>query len=288
MRILAPAKVNVMLSVGARRADGLHELCSVMQAVSLADTLTIEPGLWGLSVTPGDDVPVDDSNLALRAARTLASLHTVNEGVLIAISKLIPVAAGLAGGSADAAAALVGCKEVWGLAVSRKALEKVGASIGSDVPFCVRGGTAVVRGAGEDLAALAVGAPVWWVLGISDVALSTAAVYAEFDRLGGAALGDPYDVADALARADVVRLGAALRNDLEPAALSLLPSLEHGRETMLAAGAVAASLSGSGPTWLGLARDEAHAREVAAGCAGAFARVEVAHSVDHGPKVVRR
>lgn len=279
--LTAPAKVNVLLSVGERREDGLHELVSVMQAISLADTVRLAPA-DGLRVDGGPEGP---GNLAARAASALAALHGRAPDVAIEIDKRIPIGAGMAGGSADAAAVLVGLKQLWGLSVSRKALEKIGAGLGADVPFCVRGGTAVARGSGEDLSPLGCRDAVWWVLGIAPFELSTAAVYAEYDALGGGTLGDPFEVADALARGDVVRLARALRNDLEVAALSLVPALTAGRDALLTGGALAALLSGSGPTWLGLARDEAHAREVAGAVSGAFARVEVAHSVAHGARV---
>lgn len=284
MKVDAPAKINPFLSVGHRGSDGLHELCSVMQAVSLYDTLTISPGDWSAT---GVEV-ADEHNLALRAARTLASLQGVDASVSIQISKRIPIAAGLAGGSADAAGALIGCKELWGLPVSRKALEKIGAALGSDVPFCVRGGTAVVRGTGADLGALNVRGTVWWVVGISASTLSTAEVYAEFDRLGGGSVDDPYEVADALARGDLARLAGALRNDLQQAAVSLQPAIADGLRAVEKAGALAGIVSGSGPTVLGLASSDEHAAEIAGRCADAFARVEVVHSVEHGPRVTER
>jgi len=288
VRISAPAKINPFLAVGPRRADGLHELVSVMQSVSLADEVELAPGPGlRVEVEPEGVAPVDATNLAARAAATLASLNGRDATVVIRIAKRIPVAGGLGGGSADAAAALWGLRELWGLAVSKKALERVAASIGADVPFCVRGGAAVARGAGEDLAPLACPKPFWWVLGIGREGLSTAGVYAEFDRLGGReafAEADPFEVADALARTDVGRLAAALRNDLEPAALSLAPGLERGRDAL--GGAAAVLLAGSGPTWLGLARDEEHARTVARDAESAFARVEVVQTTAHGPQIV--
>jgi len=287
MRLAAPAKVNLFLTVGRRRDDGLHEVESVMQAISLADTVSLsESSSRAVSVSPAGAAPEDDGNLALRAARAFADARGIDRGVQIEIEKRIPVAAGLGGGSADAAAVLVGLNELWDAPVSKKALEKIGAGIGADVPFCVRGGTAAARGAGENLSVLPCPQPVWWVIGISGAALSTAEVYAEFDRLGGGSVDDPYEVADALARADVSRLAQALRNDLEPAALSLAPQIRSGRDALGAAGPLAVILAGSGPTWLGLARDEAHAREIAGSVGGHFARIEVAHSVEHGPKKV--
>jgi 4-diphosphocytidyl-2-C-methyl-D-erythritol kinase len=286
MKLSAPAKVNVFLTVGARRQDGLHEIESVMQAVSLFDTVLLEPAdSFEVSVSPAGAAPEDETNLALRAARAFASMHPAG-GVNIAIEKRIPVAAGLGGGSADAAATLVGLNKLWDARVSKKALEKIGAGLGADVPFCVRGGTAAARGAGENLSVLPCPTKIWWVVGISGASLSTADVYEEYDRLGGGRVEDPYDVADALARADVERLAGSLRNDLERAALSLAPQVRSGRDSLGAAGALGVILAGSGPTWLGLARDEVHARAVADAVQGDFARVEVVHSVDHGPKVV--
>jgi 4-diphosphocytidyl-2-C-methyl-D-erythritol kinase len=287
VRLSAPAKVNLFLSVGARREDGLHEIESVMQAVSLADTVSLEDSASRtVAVKPAGAAPEDEANLALRAARAFAETRGIDRGVHVDIEKRIPVAAGLGGGSADAAATLVGLNELWDARISRKALEKIGAGLGADVPFCVRGGTAAARGAGENLSVLPCPQPVWWVIGISGASLSTADVYAEFDRLGGGKLDDPYEVADALARADVPHLAGALRNDLEPAALSLAPQIRTGRDALGAAGALAVILTGSGATWLGLARDESHAREIADAVGGAFARVEVAHSVEHGPKKI--
>ena len=282
--VIAPAKINPFLSVGARRDDGKHELVSVMQAVGLVDRVTLAPAdALHVEVT---GAIVEGENLAARAASTLASLQGRAPDVTITIEKAIPVAAGLAGGSADAAATLIGLKELWDLPVSRKALERIGAGLGADVPFCVRGGTAVARGAGEDLAVLACPTPVWWVLGIAEEGLSTADVYAAFDRRGGGSLGDPFEVADAMARGDIERLAAALRNDLQDAALDLRPSLAAGRGALVAGGARATLLSGSGPTWLGLADGEAHAHAVAEAVADAFARVAVAASVGHGARVV--
>jgi len=286
MKLIAPAKVNLFLTVGARRGDGLHEIESVMQAVSLHDTVSLSPSHeFGISVDPAGAAPEDETNLAMRAARVFNALHEAS-AVSIEIEKRIPVAAGLGGGSANAAATLVGLNTLLETRISKKALEKMGAGLGADVPFCVRGGTAAARGAGENLSVLPCPTPVWWVIGISGASLSTADVYEEFDRLGGGRVEDPYDVADALARADFDRLAAALRNDLERAALSLAPQIRSGRDALGAAGALGVILAGSGPTWLGLARDEAHAVSVAAAVKGEFARVEIAHSVDHGPKPV--
>lgn len=295
MRLIAPAKINLFLSVGARRDDGLHELVSVMQAVSLADEVSLDPAeRFAVAVDPPDAAPEDETNLALRAARAFAALQGIETPVRIDIRKRIPVGAGMAGGSADAAAVLVGLNELWETRISKKALEKAGASLGADVPFCIRGGTVAVRGAGEDLSSLPCPQPVWWVIGVARESLSTPAVYAELDRqragdLGQSdALGDPYEVADALARGDLERLAGAVRNDLQPAALALAPGIASGERALLESGALAALVTGSGPTWCGLARDEAHAKQIAASAAPAFARVEAVRSVDRGPRITER
>ena len=288
MKVLAPAKINLFLSVGARTPGGLHELVSVMQCVSLSDTLTVSVASgFSLDVTPPGSAPADD-NLVARAAGAFCSMQGVEPAFAFELTKTIPMAAGLGGGSADAAATLVGLNDALGAAVSRKGLEKIGASLGSDVPFCVRGGTAFVTGVGDELSPVVCAQPLWWVLGVSGAALSTADVYAEFDRLGGGTLGDPHEVADTLARGDIARLGSALRNDLEAPAVALMPALGSGRAALERAGALGVVLAGSGPTWCGLARDEAHARALAADCAGVFARVEVVESLTHGARVIER
>ena len=180
---LALAKEGVHTTICGRRANLLHEVESVMQAVSLFDTVTLAPAdAFGVTVSPAGAAPEDESNLALRAARAFAELHR-GSGISIAIEKRIPVAAGLGGGSADAAATLVGLNGLLETRVSKKALEKMAAGLGADVPFCVRGGTAAARGVGDDLSALPCPTPVWWVLGISGARLPTADVYEEFDRL---------------------------------------------------------------------------------------------------------
>lgn len=297
MRVSAPAKINLFLHVGARREDGLHEITSVMQAVSLHDVVSLTSAEdLSVAVSPAGAAPADDTNLAARAARQIAALKGVAPAVRISIEKRIPTAAGLGGGSADAAATLVGLNDLWSPWSSRKAMEKMAAPLGSDVPFCVRGGTVLVSAAGEDLSSLPCARPLWWVIGIASFGLATADVYAEFDRLAlpmPASADDPFAVVDAIARGDVDLLAPALRNDLEPAVLSLQPRVSEGRAVLRDAGALAVILSGSGPTWLGLARDESHAREVAAHLArdesharaAVFARVEVAHSLDHGPRI---
>jgi 4-diphosphocytidyl-2-C-methyl-D-erythritol kinase len=288
VKVVAPAKINLYLWVGERRPDGMHEIESVMQSVSLFDELTLSFGpAVSLDVSPPGAAPEDESNLVVAAVRALLAARPTPLGAALHLEKRIPSGAGLGGGSADAAAALVGLNELWESGLSKKALEKIGAGIGADVPFCVRGGTAGALGVGERLAPLIVRQPLWWVIAKPSGSLSTAEVYKRFDESGGGgspAESDAHDLADALARGDVDRIGASLRNDLFDAALSLDASIGATRDALLSAGALGAVMTGSGTASCGLARDEAHAKEVAAQVPGAF----VVTSLDRGPKIVER
>lgn len=265
--VRAPAKINLSLAVGAPREDGYHELATVFHAVSLFEDLeAVEDDDVTVEVmTPSkgvrvDGVPLDDSNLAVRAALLLAERCDVDRGVRMRITKRVPVAGGMAGGSADAAAALVACDSLWGTGLSRDELRQIAAELGSDVPFSLLGGTAVGTGRGEQLTpALARGGGYHWVLAVSDEPLSTPAVYAECDRLrAGRRVPEPR-VPDAMMQAlrsgDAEALGAALHNDLQPAAISLMPTLDRVFEVGRDYGALGAVLSGSGPTVAFLVRD---------------------------------
>lgn len=285
--VAAPAKLTLLLDVGPRGADGLHPLVGVFQSVGPTDLVVLWPSeRWGIEVTgpAATGVPADETNLALRAARTFAALHFAPEqAVEIALTKQIPAGGGLGGGSSDAAAVLVGLNEATGGTVSRKALEKLAIALGSDVPFCVRGGTAVVEGTGGRLTSLPVASALSWVLVTSETRCSTADVYARFDELGlGRDLdlrAGPQALADALAKGDLERIAASLSNDLEPAALSLHPELAAGRDALRDAGALGVVLAGSGSTWAGLARDPDHALAIAARTGGI-----VADSAIDGPR----
>ena len=185
MRLTAPAKINPYLAVLGRRPDGLHDLESVMQSISLVDENPLQPAeVVSLDVIPPGAAPEDESNLVVRAVRALVAAAGRSGGASIALTKQIPSGAGLGGGSSDAAATLIGLNELWRSGISRKALEKIGAGLGADVPFCVRGGACVVRGAGEALAPLVLRSELWWVIAMPPEPLSTAEVYARFDSLG--------------------------------------------------------------------------------------------------------
>ena len=258
MTARAYAKVNVRLSVGPPRADGFHDLVNVFHAVSLFDEVTVRPaGRLSVAVhgRAADQVPDGEDNLAARAALLLAERTGVAPAVELAVHKAIPVAGGMAGGSADAAAALVACDALWGTGLGRAELHALAAELGSDVPFALLGGTAIGYGRGEVLTPVPARGPFHWVFALAHGGLSTPAVYAECDRLRAAA-GVPAaapvpddKLMDALATGDALAVGARLVNDLQDAALSLRPDLA----ATLAAGraedgVLGALVSGSGPT----------------------------------------
>ncbi|MFJ9585534.1 4-(cytidine 5'-diphospho)-2-C-methyl-D-erythritol kinase [Streptomyces acidicola] len=268
--VRVPAKVNVQLAVGGARPDGFHDLANVFLAVGLYDEVTATPA-DELRITcegPGaDQVPLDRTNLAARAALALAGRHGLDTAVHLHIAKDIPVAGGMAGGSADAAGALVACDALWDLNTPRNELLDICAELGSDVPFSLVGGAALGTGRGERLRPLDVGGTFHWVFAVADGGLSTPAVYREFDGLTeGTEVPEPLasqELLDALAKGDATALAAALSNDLQPAALSLFPSLADTLAAGRAAGALAGLVSGSGPTTAFLARDAESAAEVA-------------------------
>lgn len=298
--VRAPAKVNLELRVGTPREDGYHELATVFQAISLFDDVTVtpledaEPGTVevGLSGENTDGVPADESNLAVRAVRLLTEQTGIDEAVRIDVRKHIPVAAGMAGGSADAAAALLACDVLWQIGLGRDGLHDMAAELGSDVPFPLLGGTAVGTGRGEQLTPALVRGEYLWVVAAHSRSLSTPAVFAEIDRLRkGKVLAVPtvsQDLMQALGAGNPAALGAHLANDLQPAACSLLPDLLRVLEAGDTCDALGSVVSGSGPTVAFLARDGEHALDIAASVRGVDT-VAAVHQVSgpaHGVRVV--
>ena len=268
--VRVPAKVNVQLAVGAARPDGFHDLANVFLAVGLYDEVTVTPAEELRITCAGPDaaeVPLDRTNLAARAAIALAERRGLDPAVHLHIAKDIPVAGGMAGGSADGAGALLACDALWGTGASREELLEICAELGSDVPFSLVGGAALGTGRGEKLRTLEVGGGFSWVFAMAERGLSTPAVFREFDRLTEG-LDVPEPVAseallDALAGGDPDALAAAVSNDLQPAALSLFPELVDTLAAGSAAGALAGLVSGSGPTTAFLARDTGAAAKIA-------------------------
>jgi 4-diphosphocytidyl-2-C-methyl-D-erythritol kinase len=271
-----PAKINLSLAVGPVREDGYHPLATVYQALDLHDEVRatlvedsdhIEVSVHLESSTESGEVPEGADNLAARAARVLRETTGVEHGVRLAIRKVIPVAGGMAGGSADAAAALVVCNAVWGTGLSRDELSELAAEVGSDVPFLLHGGTAIGDGRGESISPILGRGNYYWAIAVSDRGLSTPAVFAEFDRLtAGREIPQP-SVPEALLAAlragDPEALGEALSNDLTEPALSLRPELRDVLAVGSGAGALGSIVSGSGPTCLFLAHDESHRLDLA-------------------------
>ncbi|MFJ2217500.1 4-(cytidine 5'-diphospho)-2-C-methyl-D-erythritol kinase [Streptomyces sp. NPDC101062] len=295
VRVRVPAKVNVQLAVGAARPDGFHDLANVFLAVGLYDEITVTPADTLRITCEGPDagqVPLDATNLAARAALALARRHGIDPRVHVHIAKDIPVAGGMAGGSADGAGALLACDALWSLNSSRDELLAICAELGSDVPFSLIGGAALGTGRGEQLTPLDTDGAFPWVFAVADGGLSTPTVFREFDRLTAHApvpppAADPA-LLDALRTGDATALAATLSNDLQPAALSLRPSLADTLTAGRAAGALAALVSGSGPTTAFLAKSPEAADEVAEAllASGTCRTARVATSPAEGATVV--
>ncbi len=297
VRVRVPAKVNLHLGVGPLRRDGYHELNTVYHAISIHDELTARRGDTLTLTMEGEgtgELALDDSNLIIRAAHALAGYAGVLPYARLHLRKQIPLAGGLAGGSADAAAALVACDALWGTGLSRDELAGIAADLGSDVPFLIHGGTALGTGRGEAVSPVLARPTSWhWVVAIAESGLSTPAAYAELDRLrdagtAGPPLGSTDALLGALRQRDPRVLAAALGNDLQDAALSLRPSLAATLKAGEAAGALAGIVSGSGPTCVFLATDAADAERIAVelDAAGVCRLARTAHGPVAGARVV--
>lgn len=298
--VRVPGKVNLYLEVGDRRDDGYHELTTVFHAVSLLDEVTVRNAdvlSLEMSGEGAESLPADERNLAWRAAELMAEHVGRAPDVAISIDKSIPVAGGMAGGSADAAAVLVAMNTLWELGVPRRDLHTLAARLGSDVPFALHGGTALGTGRGEELATVLARTTFHWVLAFADGGLATPAVFSEIDRLRESAgpdreapprLDDPEPVLAALASGDAAQLAPLLGNDLQPAALSLDPGLRRTLRAGTEAGALAGIVSGSGPTCAFLCASAGQAVDVGAQLAGAGVcrTVRVASGPVQGARVV--
>jgi 4-diphosphocytidyl-2-C-methyl-D-erythritol kinase len=293
--VRAPAKVNLHLGVGQLRSDGFHSLVSVFQAVSLYDEITVDHADdLGVAIVGDDydDIPTDTSNLAMRAAIALGQHVGRRPAVRITIHKGIPVAGGMAGGSADAAATLLACDALWQTGVDPRILHDIAARLGSDVPFCLLGGTALGGGRGEQLTQVLVRGTYHWVFALADTGLPTPLVYGELDRMRSEGpwpeSSSPRELIAALGAGDPRRLGTLLHNDLQRAALRLRPGLRRTLEAGRDAHALGAIICGSGPTCAFLTQGEAEAVELVAALAGSGTcrTVRRAHGPVPGARVV--
>jgi 4-diphosphocytidyl-2-C-methyl-D-erythritol kinase len=285
IRLRANAKVNLFLRVVGRADNGWHELETIFHGIALADGLDIAhaaPGVIEVDMTtssaPRDDLPAPEDNLVSIAAAGVARLARRPVGTSIAVTKNIPIGAGLAGGSADAAATIVGLDALWELGLTAETIVGLATALGSDVPFCLRGGTALGTGRGNDLIVLQQAASMWFVLGLSDRPLLTAEVYEAWDGVGSSSAVSSGVMVDALVRGDPSEVARHLHNDLLAPAVSLRPEIEGGVAALVDGGALGAGMSGSGPTVFGVAAGPDEARELARKVDGAFARVEVVSS----------
>ncbi len=293
-----PAKVNLQLSVGPLGSDGFHEVTTVFQAISLFDDVTvataeINDGIK-ISITgqTSTGVPVDNSNLAVKAAQLMIENYDLPKDLIIKLKKEIPVAGGMAGGSADAAGVIVGLDSLFELGLSRDEMESVGSKIGSDVPFSICGGVAIGTGRGDQITPALAKGNYNWVLALSGQGLSTPAVYQECDRLReGLSIAPPVvseQLMQALRAGDAKALGKALTNELQPAACSLRPALRLVLDVGVDYGALGGIVSGSGPTVAFLVSDDGHAMDltVALSSSGVVSSVVRATGAVAGARII--
>ena len=296
--VRVPAKINLQLAVGPLGADGFHEVTTVFQAISLFDDVALKhaPGGAGISLTlsgsTSNGVPVTDENLAVRAAKLMSEKYDLSTDLAIHLKKEIPVAGGMAGGSADAAGVIVAMDALFEIGLSRDEMETIAAQLGSDVPFGISGGISIGRGRGDQLTPALSRGNYHWVLALSGQGLSTPAVYQECDRLReGLDIASP-QVSDSMMQAlragDPVALGAALSNDLQAAACSLRPALRLVLDVGRDYGALGSIVSGSGPTVAFLVEDEEKSMDltVALSSSGVVAGVVRASGPVHGARVI--
>ncbi|MCX6446690.1 MAG: 4-(cytidine 5'-diphospho)-2-C-methyl-D-erythritol kinase [Actinobacteria bacterium] len=293
-----PAKVNLQLSVGPLGSDGFHEVTTVFQAISLFDDVTVATAPEGdgikISITgqTSSGVPADSSNLAVKAAELMINNYDLPADLIIKLKKEIPVAGGMAGGSADAAGVIVGLDSLFELGLSRDEMEIVGSKIGSDVPFSICGGVAIGTGRGDQITPALSKGSYNWVLALSGQGLSTPSVYQECDRLReGLSISAPLvsePLMQALRAGDAKALGKALTNELQPAACSLRPALRLVLDVGIDYGALGGIVSGSGPTVAFLVSDDEHAMDltVALSASGVVSSVVRATGPAHGARII--
>ncbi|EHS59993.1 4-(cytidine 5'-diphospho)-2-C-methyl-D-erythritol kinase [Paenibacillus sp. Aloe-11] len=266
----APAKINLMLDVLHKRNDGYHEVEMIMTMVDLSDRLTMSelPRDTIIISSQAGYIPLDEKNLAFQAARLIKERYNVSTGVHIHLDKHIPVAAGLAGGSSDAAAALRGLNKLWKLGISDAELRVLGAELGSDVPFCITGGTALASGRGELLKPLPNPPQCWVILAKPPINVSTAEVYGRVKADQIAHHPSAQQMENAIRNASFTEVCNALGNVLEDVTLKLYPEVEHLKNSMIRLGADGVLMSGSGPTVFGLVSKEAKVPRIYNGLRG--------------------
>ncbi|SMP60173.1 4-(cytidine 5'-diphospho)-2-C-methyl-D-erythritol kinase [Anoxynatronum buryatiense] len=284
LTLQAHAKINLSLDVLHKRRDGYHHLCMIMQEISLHDEvhlrLTPEPGIR--LTTNAGFLPVDQGNIAWKAAERLArgaGVSLESQGVAIHIDKQIPVAAGLAGGSADAAAVLKGLNALWRLGLSLEELQLISLPLGADIPYCLMGGTALAEGIGERLTPLTLAKPFWVVLVKPPVSVSTREVYEALKLDEIEERPDTLALIEALAQADSLTMAGAMANVLETVTIPQVPEIGELKRRLLALNATASLMSGSGPTVFGLFKDQEKARSAGEKLKRLYREVHVVHTL---------
>jgi 4-diphosphocytidyl-2-C-methyl-D-erythritol kinase len=265
LHLNAYAKVNLTLDVGPERSDGYHDVESVMHTIALHDSITLREAGSGveLSVLDGADVPVDHRNLVVRTAQMLREMFNVQRAVQIELTKRIPVAAGLGGGSSDAAVTLLGLVQLWKLRLEGRQVRSLAAKLGADVPFFLEGGGAVARGKGEKLTFLSPLPTTWVVLAAPRAQVLTTWAYKQLQPAAITTRPDTAAMIAAVRREDVREVGRLLHNVFEPVITPVHPIIAALKARILSGEAYGASMSGTGPTVFGLMANEAAARKVA-------------------------
>ena len=264
IKIEGNAKINLTLDILGKRPDGYHEAAMVMQSIGLHDTIEMEKSAAGIALTI--NVPwlrADEKNLAWRAAALMQQEYGLSGGVNMRLTKRIPVAAGLAGGSADAAAVLRGMNRLYELGLSDAKLCELGARLGSDIPFCLLGGTMLSTGRGEVLTRLSNLPETWVVLAKPRISVSTAWAYQKYDEQGAEQHPDNARIQQEIARGDRKAVAKLLCNVLERVTLKRYDVISRYKTMMLEQGAMASMMSGSGPTVFGLVGSRVQANKIA-------------------------
>lgn len=280
MKILekAPAKINLALDVLGARDDGYHEVRMVMTTIDLADLVECDDSNEdAISVRMSAPyIPEDERNLAWRAAQIVKSRYGITRGVMISIQKRIPVAAGLAGGSSDAAATIRALNRLWKIGMSYEEMMEIAGMIGSDVPFCVRGGTALATGRGERIEALPTAPPCWVVLVRPDVSVSTAQIYKDWNEQG-ALHPDVRAMVASIREGNFAAICRFLGNTLEPVTMKRVPEILRIKNHMKQIGAEGILMSGSGPTVFALTQHESRMQRLLNGMKGYCREVFAVH-----------
>ena len=263
MRLQAFAKINLGLDVLGKREDGYHEVRMIMQTIRMYDQLdlrkSVEPGIH--LTTNKKYIPVDENNLVWRAAKLMMDTCGIIEGVSIHLHKVIPVAAGMAGGSSDAAATLVGMNRLFHCGLSKEKLMELGVQIGADVPYCVLRGTALAEGIGEKLTVLPPIPDCWILIGKPGISVSTKYVYTTLDLNTDTVHPDIDGMKKALEDGNLYGITERMGNVLQDVTIPAYPEVERIKEQMKTLGAVNAMMSGSGPTVFGIFDNEEKAQE---------------------------